>query len=80
MKKSYLNRKDLAKIDVRFAFKAGDQVLHRQRRLGKLEAKAMGPYRFVEYHGGDKVTATIADQYGKARRCSVANLVPMRLE
>ncbi len=40
----------------------------------------MGPYKFVEYHGDRKVTATIADGRGKRTRVSVANLVPLRPE
>ncbi len=36
MTKAYLRRKDLAKVDVRHAFKHGDKVLHRQKKVGKL--------------------------------------------
>ena len=39
---------------------------------------AMGPYVFLEYHGEQKLTATVQDPSGQEMRCSVANLLTMR--
>ena len=52
-------------------------MLHKQKKTGKLEVKALGPYTFIEYHGELHVTATIADHKGRKKHCSVANLVPL---
>ncbi len=45
-----------------------------------MQTHAMGPFKFLEYHGKRHLTATIADFKGKRMRCSVVNLLPMRPE
>ena len=51
MVRQYLRCSNLAAVDVRFLFKAGDKVLLKQRLVGKLQAKATGPYIFIKYTG-----------------------------
>ena len=51
MVRQYLRCSDLAAVDVRFLFKVGDTVLLKQRRVGKLQARATGPYIFIKYTG-----------------------------
>ena len=73
----YLRRTTLANYDVRFLFKAGDRVLLKQKRPGKLRVRALGPYIFVSYTGELRVTAIIQDGGGKQQTVSVANLLPI---
>ena len=42
-------------------YQSGDLVLLRQRRSGGLRLPATGPYRFVRYQSGSKLTATIVN-------------------
>ena len=78
MIETYLKRPDLGQVDVRYVFSAGDLVLMRQRQPHKTVAKSMGPYKFVEYRGANRLVATIRDNRGKLIETSVANLLPYR--
>ena len=40
--------------------------------------KATGPYKFVEYRGGNRMVAVVRDRRGKMVESSVANLLPFR--
>lgn len=51
MLRAYARRRDLAAHDVRFLFRPGDQVLLRNREIGKLKARSVGPYVFLKYLG-----------------------------
>ena len=64
MAKQYLRCNDLAAIDVRFLFKAGDKILLKQRLVGKLQAKATGPYIFIKYTGRRRGKAIIGQAGG----------------
>ena len=76
---SYMHRQGLASEDLRFIFEVGDLVLMRQKRPGKMKVRAVGPYRFAQYHGVRRATATVVcPRRGKEYRVSVANLVPIR--
>lgn len=78
MIREYARRADLARYDVRYLFSPGDRVLLKQKRPGKLNVKALGPYIFVRYTGPLHVTAVIADGTGrKLPPVSVANLLPV---
>ena len=80
MVKSYLKRKGLAKVDVRFCFAEGDQVLRLARRDSKLSPRAWGPYVFVCY-SPSRTTADIRNvATGKVLNVSVAHLRPMHPE
>ena len=77
MLKAYARRRGLARMDVRFIFQAGDQVLLRQREVGKLKARSVGPYVFVRYEGKLGTVAVINMGDGRDRFVSAANLVPV---
>lgn len=62
MKEQYLEKENLAQLDVRFVFAPGDPVLLKQRVPGKMQCKAMGPYVFDKYVGPLKVNAIILDK------------------
>ena len=64
MVKQYLRRSNLAAVAIRFLFRAGDKVLLKQRLVGKLQAKATGPYIFIKYTGWKRVTAIIGQAGG----------------
>ena len=64
MVRQYLRHSDLAAVDVRFLFKAGDKVLLKQRLVSKLQAQATGPYIFIKYTGWKRVTAIIGQAGG----------------
>ena len=51
MLEAYRKREDLAKYDVRYLFRPGDQVFLKNREVGKLKARSVGPYIFVKYIG-----------------------------
>ena len=55
----YLRHADLNEKDLRFVFQPGDRVLLKQRKPGKLQIKAVGPFVFVQYTGALQVTAKI---------------------
>ena len=46
MIKTYLCQKKLDKVDIRFCFQLGDQVLKLDRPKGKVQPMCIGPYRF----------------------------------
>ena len=80
MIRSYLHRKGLADVDVRFCFGPGEAVLQLARRKGKLSPRAWGPYTFIKY-GKTRTTAEIRVQAtGKHVLVSAAQLRPMMPE
>ena len=61
MIRSYLNRRELADVDVRFCFCPGQARLRLAKREGKLSPRALGPYTFIKY-GKTHTTAEIGNQ------------------
>ena len=59
-------------------FQPGDWVLLKQKRPGKMQSKALGPYRFLGYKNQYGLVAEIETVAGKKVECSVANLLPLR--
>ena len=59
MAQEHARRADLAKMDVRYLFGAGDEVFLRSRELGKLKCRATGPYVFRRYVGWRRTNAEI---------------------
>ena len=77
---SYLNRRGLADVDVRFCFCPGQARLRLAKREGMLSLRAWGPYTFIKY-GKTHTTAEIRNQAtGKHMVVSVAHLRPMMAE
>jgi hypothetical protein len=64
MVREYLRRKDLAPEDLRYSLEPGDKVWVKQRVPGKLQAKAEGPYVFLNYRGQNNLGAEVMDQEG----------------
>ena len=65
-------------MEVPHYFKAGDKVLLKQRRIGKLLPRAMGPYQFVRYKAASCLTAEVQSVTGAIITCSSAHLIPWR--
>lgn len=61
MVREYLRRKDLSKEDLRFSMEPGDRVMVKQRRPGKLLARAEGPYTFLRYSGDNNLGCEVLD-------------------
>lgn len=80
MVRQYLKRKDLANLDVRFAFTPGQRVLIRSKRANKLAPRAQGPYVFVRYLGQGGLAAEIRDATGQSKILSTTHLRPMLSE
>jgi hypothetical protein len=77
MVEAYARRRDLAKLDIRYLFRPGDQVLLRNREVGKLKARSVGPYVFLKYIGKLKTVGLISMGGDKVQQVSAANLVPV---
>ena len=65
MVKSYLRRKGLDRVDVRFLYAEGDLVMRLDRPQGKMHRRWSGPHRFVRYVGKGGLTAEIYLHNGK---------------
>lgn len=74
----YERQHQLNEAGVEFIHEPGDWVIMKQKRPGKLRARAMGPYKFVRYKGVMGVVAVLETLQGKQFDCSVANLAPLR--
>ena len=68
---------DLDRVDIRFVFWPYDMVLLRTPRPGKLKARAIGPFTFLDYMGWHGVNARICNTAGVEQVVSVANLKPL---
>jgi hypothetical protein len=78
MQRGYARQLGAASLQVEMVFEAGDWVLMKQKRPGKMLSKALGPYRFVGYKNEHGLVAVIETVAGKKVECSVANLIPLR--
>ena len=77
MIKTYLCQKKLDKVDVRFCFQLGDQVLKLDRPKGKVQPRCSGSYRFKRYLGRHGLTAKINSANGSRLQLSSAHIRPM---
>ena len=78
MARTYRSAKGHMDYDLRFTFRAGDQVLLRQRRPGKTKPHVEGPFTFLRYTRSLGVTAVIQAPSGAEMEVSIANLLPLR--
>ena len=76
MQREYQRRHQLLKMEIPHYFKEGDWVLLKQRRVGKLLPRAMGPYRFLRYKAPSCLTAELTSVDGLRLDCSSAHLIP----
>ena len=77
MKKEYELQAALRGIGVEHIFSAGDLVLVRQLRIGKLRPKAEGPYYFLRYRGKLKAVAVVRTQEGRVLEFAAGHLIPV---
>ena len=77
MVQEHARRADLGKMDVRYLFGAGDEVLLHSRELGKLKCHATGPYVFRRYVGWRRTNAEIEGAAGRLMMVSADNLLPL---
>lgn len=80
MVRTYLSKQNLAQYDVRIMYTPGDRVMHRQKRIGKLKSRAIGPLIFLDYCNATGLTARVKTLDGREFEASTANLAPMHLD
>ena len=77
MKRRYEEQAALWNIGVDHHFKAGDLVMIRQIRIGKLLPKSLGPFEFVRYRGRLRMVAQVRNPQGKILEYSAGHLIPV---
>lgn len=77
MIRDYLDRRGLAKMDVRYVFEPGALVLLKGKVPGRRKTRAIGPYFFLKYVGPLGVVAQITSQKGKIMEVSATHLLPV---
>ena len=80
MTRNYTRRRGLARVDVRFEFTPGQQVIMRAKPAGKLKVRAKGPYQFVRYVGSSRTMTEVAGGDGRSKVVGCTHLRPMMAE
>jgi hypothetical protein len=78
MKRDYARRLGVDSLQVQLVLTAGDWVLMKQKRPGKMLSKALGPYKILRYKNENGLVAELETVAGKKLESSVANLLPLR--
>ena len=76
LKREYEDRLLLRSIDVEHYFKAGDLILVKQLKVGKLLPKSTGPYQFLRYKGPLRATAVVKNAQGCIYEFAAGHLLP----